>query len=49
MVYTLSVFIFYPVQGVYLGTLSAYGFATLYLIVVQVAWSGSGRESAPRP
>ncbi len=49
VVYTLSVFSFYPVQGVYLGTLSAYAFATLYLIVVQVAWSGSGRESAPRP
>ena len=49
VVYTLSVFSFYPIQGVYLGTLSAYSFATLYLIVVQVAWIGRGRKSAARP
>ena len=36
VVYTLSVFIFYPLQGVYVGTLSSYGLATLYLVLIRV-------------
>lgn len=35
VVYTLSVFICYPLQGIYLGTLSAYVLATLYLVSIQ--------------
>lgn len=38
VVYTLAVFIFYPLYGIYLGTLTAYGFATLYLVLIQSFW-----------
>jgi hypothetical protein len=38
VVYTLAVFMFYPLYGIYLGTLTAYGFATLYLVLIQSFW-----------
>lgn len=46
VVYTLAVHIFYPLYGIYLGTLTAYGFATLYLVLIQSFWGErSARET----
>lgn len=44
VVYTLGVSICYPLYGIYLGTLAAYGFATLYLVLIQV----STRRGTPK-
>ena len=37
IVYSLAVSIAYPIHGIYAGTAIAYGFATLYLILIQIA------------
>lgn len=36
VVYTLAVFFFYPMYGIYMGTALSYGLATLYLIATQL-------------
>jgi hypothetical protein len=37
LIYTLAVFFFYPVYGIYVGTAMAYGLATIYLLVTQLS------------
>lgn len=44
VVYTLAVFIYYPLYGIYLGTLTAYGLATFYLVLIQSCRRGRGHK-----
>lgn len=45
LVYSLAVFLCYPGYGIYLGTLMAYGLATLYLLIIYRIKNGPGVAS----
>jgi hypothetical protein len=49
LVYALAVSLFYPQSGIIWGTLMAYGFATLYLVVLQAVLSVSHAARRTRP
>jgi hypothetical protein len=44
LVYALSVTLFYPSQGVFLGTLIAYAFATVYMVLLQALAGVRGKK-----
>ncbi len=55
IVYTLALRVFYPMSGIYVGTAICYGFATIYLIAVQLRagkWAAAWRRGpavGPQP